>query len=35
MNRNVVVTGVGPVSAIGSGRNECWSGMLAGRSPRS
>ncbi len=30
MNRNVVITGVGPVSAIGSGRNEFWSALVAG-----
>jgi 3-oxoacyl-[acyl-carrier-protein] synthase II len=27
----VVVTGVGPVSAIGTGRNEFWDALLAGR----
>ena len=30
MRTNVVVTGVGPVSAIGSGRNEFWSALIAG-----
>lgn len=29
--RRVVVTGVGPVSAIGSGRNEFWDALIAGR----
>lgn len=31
MHRNVVVTGLGPVSAIGSGRNEFWNALLAGQ----
>jgi 3-oxoacyl-[acyl-carrier-protein] synthase II len=31
MNRHVVVTGVGPVSAIGCGRNDFWSALVAGR----
>lgn len=31
MNQSVVITGLGPVSAIGSGRNEFWAGLLAGR----
>lgn len=30
-NANVVVTGVGPVSAIGCSRNEFWDALLAGR----
>jgi 3-oxoacyl-[acyl-carrier-protein] synthase II len=30
-NPNVVVTGLGPLSAIGSGRNEFWSALMAGR----
>jgi 3-oxoacyl-[acyl-carrier-protein] synthase II len=29
--RRVVVTGVGPVSAIGCGRNEFWDALIAGR----
>ncbi len=29
--RRVVVTGIGPVSAIGSGRNEFWDALMAGR----
>jgi 3-oxoacyl-[acyl-carrier-protein] synthase II len=29
--RRVVVTGVGPVSAIGCGRNEFWDALVAGR----
>ena len=28
---SVVVTGVGPVSAIGGGRNEFWDALTAGR----
>jgi 3-oxoacyl-[acyl-carrier-protein] synthase II len=31
MKENVVVTGIGPVSAIGSGRNEFWDALIAGR----
>jgi 3-oxoacyl-[acyl-carrier-protein] synthase II len=31
MNASVVVTGVGPVSAIGSGRNEFWDALTNGR----
>jgi 3-oxoacyl-[acyl-carrier-protein] synthase II len=31
MNPTVVVTGLGPVSAIGSGRNEFWSALIAGQ----
>lgn len=30
-NRSVVITGVGPVSAIGCGRKEFWSSLIAGR----
>jgi 3-oxoacyl-[acyl-carrier-protein] synthase II len=30
-NTSVVVTGVGPVSAIGTGRNEFWDSLIAGR----
>jgi 3-oxoacyl-[acyl-carrier-protein] synthase II len=30
-NANVVVTGVGPVSAVGCGRNEFWDALLNGR----
>lgn len=29
--RRVVVTGIGPVSAIGCGRNEFWDALIAGR----
>ena len=32
MNRRVVVTGIGLVSALGIGTNETWSGLLAGQS---
>ena len=32
MNRRVVVTGIGLVSALGIGTNETWSGVLAGQS---
>jgi 3-oxoacyl-[acyl-carrier-protein] synthase II len=31
MNPAVVVTGLGPVSAIGCGRNEFWSALMAGQ----
>lgn len=31
MNSGVVVTGLGPVSAIGCGRNEFWTALLSGR----
>lgn len=31
MNPNAVVTGLGPISAIGSGRNEFWSALMEGR----
>ena len=31
MNASVVVTGVGPVSAIGSGRNEFWDALTGGQ----
>ncbi|MBC7789616.1 MAG: beta-ketoacyl-[acyl-carrier-protein] synthase family protein [Anaerolineae bacterium] len=31
MKTNVVVTGVGPVSAIGSGRNEFWTALTSGQ----
>lgn len=31
MNQPVVVTGLGPVSAIGSGRNDFWVSLVAGR----
>ncbi len=31
MNSTVVITGLGPVSAIGSGRNEFWSALMDGR----
>jgi 3-oxoacyl-[acyl-carrier-protein] synthase II len=31
METHVVVTGLGPVSAIGSGRNEFWTALTAGR----
>jgi len=31
MHQNVVVTGLGPVSAIGSGRNQFWDALLAGQ----
>jgi 3-oxoacyl-[acyl-carrier-protein] synthase II len=31
MNPAVVITGLGPVSAIGSGRNEFWSALLSGQ----
>lgn len=31
MNPHVVVTGLGPVSAIGSGRNEFWTSLMEGR----
>ena len=31
MNPRVVVTGVGPVSAIGCGRNDFWSALTSGR----
>jgi 3-oxoacyl-[acyl-carrier-protein] synthase II len=31
MSASVVVTGVGPVSAIGSGRNEFWTALVEGR----
>lgn len=30
--RRVVITGVGPITAIGTGRNELWNSVLAGRS---
>ena len=29
--QNVVITGVGPVSAIGSGREAFWSALRSGR----
>ena len=29
--RRVAVTGVGPISAIGCGRNEFWDALIAGR----
>ncbi len=32
MNRRVVVTGIGLVSALGIGTNETWAGVLAGQS---
>ena len=32
MNRRVVVTGIGLVSALGIGTNETWAGILAGQS---
>ncbi|HXD21282.1 MAG TPA: beta-ketoacyl-ACP synthase II [Vicinamibacterales bacterium] len=32
MNRRVVVTGIGLVSALGIGTNETWTGILAGQS---
>ncbi len=32
MNRRVVVTGIGLVSALGIGTNETWAGLLAGQS---
>jgi 3-oxoacyl-[acyl-carrier-protein] synthase II len=31
MNPNVVVTGLGPVSAIGSGRNDFWDALMQGK----
>src|SRR5919201_146588 len=31
MNTAVVVTGLGPVSAIGSGRNDFWTALTSGR----
>ena len=31
MSNNVVVTGLGPVSAIGSGRNQFWDALVAGQ----
>ncbi|MGH7717599.1 MAG: beta-ketoacyl-[acyl-carrier-protein] synthase family protein [Gemmatimonadaceae bacterium] len=31
VNANVVVTGLGPVSAIGSGRNEFWTALTGGQ----
>jgi 3-oxoacyl-[acyl-carrier-protein] synthase II len=31
VNPNVVVTGLGPISAIGSGRNQFWSSLMEGR----
>jgi 3-oxoacyl-[acyl-carrier-protein] synthase II len=31
MNHKVVVTGLGPISAIGSGRNDFWDALIAGR----
>ena len=31
MTERVVITGVGPVSAIGSGRNEFWDALTSGR----
>ena len=29
---HVVVTGLGPVSAIGSGRNDFWNALISGKS---
>jgi len=31
MRRRIVVTGVGPITSVGIGREACWAGLLAGR----
>lgn len=32
MSRRVVVTGIGPVTSVGTGKEDYWQGLLAGRS---